>query len=167
MRPNIIHIPYSQNCYSENIGFMPTRDLCLLPQELPFQNRDFCQTRHIPQMGCGGLEGYRDQVDIETDLREQLTRNVKGCNIYEFRDHGNVIPLICDWQKADYRPIHYSEDTRNYVKDLGRAPAMNGKGVCCLNPERIPPKPFEHSNRAKGIYRFNIPCSLGETIKNI
>jgi hypothetical protein len=147
---------------------MPTRDLFLLPQELPFQNRDFVQTRHIPQMGCGGPDGYTNQVQVETCLREKSSRDPRGCNIYEFRDLGNVIPLLCAWQQPDYRPLYFAEDTRNYIKDVGRAVGplphgwveQKGKNLCCSGKGV-----WEHSNRSTGVYRFNA-CSLGHVIKN-
>ena len=104
---------------------MPTRDICILPQELPYQQRAFEHNlggRAIPQMFCGGTEGYTRQVHIETGLRQQSTRDPDGCVVYEFRDYGNMQPLPCEWQRPDMRPLHFTQNTRNDIKDIGRAP---------------------------------------------
>lgn len=106
-------------------GFMPTRDLCILPQELPYQQRAFEPNlggTNIPQMFCGGTQGYTKQVNIETDLRQISSRDPDGCNVYEFRDYGNMVPLLCEWQQPDFRPLYYTDHTRNMIKDLGRSP---------------------------------------------
>lgn len=117
-----------QTCYGQ--GFMPTRDIAILPQELPFQNYAFHQTSNLPQMGVGGNDGIAQQVDIESTLREQSTRPVNGCIVYEFRDMGNFIPLICAWQQPDYRPLYFSHSTRQIIKNWGRAPDRAHGGGC-------------------------------------
>lgn len=108
-------------------GFMPTRDICILPQELPYQQRAFEPNlggKNIPQMFCGGAEGYAMQVDLETGLRQISTRDPGGCNVYEFRDWGGIVPLICEWQQPDYRPLYFTDHTRNMIKDIGRNPEV-------------------------------------------
>lgn len=113
------------NTSCQGQGFMPTRDICTLPQELPYQQRAFEPNlggKNIPQMFCGGIEGYTKQVNIETHLRERSTRDPDSCNVYEFRDWGNMIPLQCQWQQPDYRPLFFTDHTRNVIKDIGRNP---------------------------------------------
>ena len=80
------------------------------------------QTTNIPQMFGGNQEGYLKQVSIETGLRPEHTRDPDSCNTYEFRDYGGIQPLPCEWQQADFRPLHHQRagHTRNLVKDLGR-----------------------------------------------
>jgi hypothetical protein len=133
------------------LGFMPTRDICILPQELPFQNRAFDQQTNIPQMFCGGPEGYGMQTSIETGLRELSSRDPRSCTVYEYRDYGNMMPLICNWQQPDFRPLFFAEDTRNYIKDIGRSKSAiydqctyyDSKGIPSYTPYYgvIPPDP--------------------------
>lgn len=107
-------------------GFMPTRDICIIPQELPYQQRAFEPNlggKNIPQMFCGGTEGYTMHVNIESGLRQITTRDPDSCSTMEFRDHGNMIPLLCEWQQPDYRPLFFTDHTRNIIKDIGRDPA--------------------------------------------
>lgn len=105
----------------KGMGFMPTRDLCILPQELPFQQRAFDQTTNIPQMFCGGPEGYALHTQIESSLRPEHTRDPGSCNTYELRDWGSLQYLPCGWQQPDFRPLQEQIHTRNDVKDLGRS----------------------------------------------
>ena len=120
-----------QTCFGQ--GFMPVRDLMILPQELPYQNYAFQQTTNIPQMGCGGNDGISQQVDIETTLREQTTRPTGGCNVYEFRDWGGFTPLPCAVQQPDFRPLQYTNWPRQVVKDIGRFP-ISASGCCYSAP---------------------------------
>lgn len=142
--------PYGyQTCYGQ--GFMPVRDLSILPQELPYQNYAFHQTRFIPQMGCGGSEGIAQQVDIETTLREQTTRPTGGCNVYEFPHWGNFRPLPCGWQQPDYRPLFFSHYPRQLIKDVGRFPDRDHGGGCCFQQPNaynkgMPAGPFGNYN---------------------
>ena len=115
----------------KGMGFMPTRDLCILPQELPYQQYAFRQTTYIPQMFCGGPEGYALHTQIESALRPEHTRDPDSCNTYEYRDWGGIQPLPCEWQQSDYRPLHFGVHTRNDIKDLGRAKeARYGETSC-------------------------------------
>ena len=118
-----------QTCFGQ--GFMPTRDIAILPQELPYQNYAFHQTTHIPQMGCGGNDGIAQQVDIETTLREQTTRPTGGCNVYEFPHWMGFRPLQCEWQMPDFRPLYMTHFPRQLIKDVGRFPDRNHGGGCC------------------------------------
>jgi hypothetical protein len=99
-----------------HIRFMPTRDLARLPQELPFQGRDFHPTTVLPQFQEGGLLGYGKQVQVETFLRPEYTREPEGCITYEYRDWGSLEPLVHDVQRGDYRPFHQLVSSRNYIK---------------------------------------------------
>lgn len=98
-------------------GFRGTREMFLLPQELPFQNREFYQQTTIPWMSDFG-----DHAMTETSLREMTSRDPKGCKIYEFRDMGNFRPLTYEWQQPDYRPLFFQENSRNFIKNIGRSP---------------------------------------------
>lgn len=118
-----------QTCYGQ--GYMPVRDLSILPQELPYQNRAFHQTTHLPQMGCGGNDGIAQQVDIETTLRQQTTRPTGGCQVYEFPHWGGFVPLLYEWQQPDYRPLFFDHFPRQLVKDVGRFPDADHGGGCC------------------------------------
>lgn len=127
---------YGQECNSFGCagqGFFPTRDVCILPQELPYQQYAFYQTTNLPQMFGGNQEGYLKQVSIETGLRPEHSRDPDSCNTYEFRDYGGIQPLPCEWQQADFRPLHQQRPghTRNLVKDLGRRRDLRYDEVPC------------------------------------
>jgi len=126
--------PYAtQTCFGSS--FMPVRDLSRLPQEMPYQNRRFHETATKPQMGSGGGDGIAQQTDIESTLREQSTRPMASCNVYEFRDWGNWRPMPCEWQQGDFRPIHYQHFPRLLIKEQGRAPDRDhGGGQARLGP---------------------------------
>jgi len=142
--------PYAtQTCFGHMA--MPVRDLSRLPQEMPYQNRQFRETTTLPQMGAGGGSGISQQVDIESTLREQTTRPTGGCNVYEFRDWGNWRPMMCEWQQPDYRPIHYTNFPRMLIKSQGRAPDVDhGGGVARLGPtalgKGLPAGPYGNYN---------------------
>lgn len=161
--PNPFHY---QECFGQ--GFMPTRDLMILPQELPFQNYAFHQTTHIPQMGCGGNDGIAQQTDIETTLRQQTTRPTGGCNVYEFPHWGNFRPLPCAVQQPDFRPLMFSHSPRQLIKDIGRFPAADQGGGCCYGaPNRYnkgqPTGPFGNYDA----YRPANTETLGAVTKTI
>lgn len=125
----------SAPCAHSGYGFIPTRDVCLLPQELPYQNRAFEPDNTRPQMFGGGGAGIGRQTDIETQLRVRSTRERDGCSVIEYRDYGNMRPLPVEWQQADYRPIHFANSTRNDLKDYMRASRGDRKVRRVMDPD--------------------------------
>jgi acetoacetate decarboxylase len=87
--------------------FEHTRNKYMLPRDLEFQNRAFEPNRVIPRN-----LSIIQQVNTDDFLRQQITKDPKGFNLYEFRDYGHVIPLQFEWQQGDYRPLHMQIHTR-------------------------------------------------------
>jgi hypothetical protein len=103
-------------------GFIPTRDLARIPEELPFQNRDFFPNVSMPAKFDGSTAGYALHTSMETCLRPEHTREPSSCHTFEFRDWASFMPLTHNWQQPDYRPLHFTEASRQYIKQLGRPP---------------------------------------------
>ena len=111
------------------------RFVCTEPVEDPFLNRDFIPNvgTTAPQVFCGGQEGYARQVQLNTELREQMTRDPRSCNNFLLRDGGNMQYLPCEWQQPDYRPHTFTVWPRQMVKNTCRtpeaAPRPHGHGL--------------------------------------
>ena len=115
----------------QGCGFIPTREFSMLPQEEPFQGRDFVPTRVYPLIGRGDQPSIADFVDIETALRETITRqdaSYTSGGIFRGLDSeplGNVNPeflhghnhLPRGWQQPDTRPGHFEIGTRFIIKE--------------------------------------------------
>jgi len=120
--------PFHYNA-QHDAGFMQARMYCRNPRDPPFQDYAFQQTSYLPSMGCGGADGIAQQVDIETSLREQMTKDPQSCRTYEYRDW-LLTPLLSNWQQPDYRPLYYTSDSRQEIKSAGRAPDVAHSGKC-------------------------------------
>ena len=100
------------------------RTVCTEPDQDPFLDRAFIHNvgRNIPQMFCGGIEGYTMQTMVESGLRERSTNDPNGCNTYLLRDMGGMQYLPCDWQQPDYRPLTFIDHPRQHIKNICRSP---------------------------------------------
>lgn len=108
---------YSDCAAGSKRGFLMTR--CTTAQDPPYQMRTFDVNlggRSIPRIFDGSITGIGDHTDIESDLRERMTKRPAGCNSYEFRDQASMVPLPYEWQQCDYRPWHFQESARNVIK---------------------------------------------------
>lgn len=119
------HVPgfdYRAVCKAK--GFINVRDLGNLARDPPYQDYAFFRSKGIPQMTSGGPIGIGIHTDIESSLRQNMSRDPDGCHTYEFRDYGAPVPMPYLWQQPDYRPLHFTDSTRQFVKDRIRAEVL-------------------------------------------
>lgn len=99
---------------------LATRDSCLSGPHLPpYLNRAFTQNTHFPQYGLGGNSGLEQWVNTESALTiPYMTRVRNGCSdSLEIHPDLSFDFLPTKWQQPDFRPIHFTESTRQAVKD--------------------------------------------------
>lgn len=86
----------------------------------PYSGRAFVSTTQLPHMGKGGQSGVERMVRTENQVTFPYSDHVRNSagGGGEYEQSLMFTPLLVNWQQADYRPLMYTDSTRNAIKDM-------------------------------------------------